>query len=145
MDEFKKIFVAIICLGVVAGCGFSRGFIRDSVSSQQRLYEMSIVEQTFIRTVSASATAGSIFCLFPISGQVYQRAMEKLYASAHLVPNQTLLNLREDHDVLSVLGFYCSSTLTLSGDIIQLTPAPASTNSAPSDTKPGRKMDVTGG
>ena len=36
--------------------------------------------------------------------------------------NQALINLREDHTVRSYL-FYCVRKLTLSGDVIEYTPA----------------------
>jgi hypothetical protein len=47
--------------------------------------------------------------------------MEDLHAWARLKPNQMLVNIREDRKVM-VYFFYCTSTLTLSADVIEFSP-----------------------
>ena len=105
------------------GCGFNSGFIRDAVSISQREYRMDVVQERFVRTVSGSASTGSVLCLFPISSDMYARAMHEMYDEAKLQPNQTVLNLREDHETTTYLGLYCNYSLTISGDKVEMTPA----------------------
>jgi hypothetical protein len=49
--------------------------------------------------------------------------MRDLCASAKLQPNQVVMNLREDHAIRSFVGLYCSHSITISGDVFQLSPA----------------------
>jgi hypothetical protein len=111
-----------LCALAVAGCGLNHGFIRDDTSAHELKYEMKISGQRFIKTASGSATDGSVLCFIPISSEVYKRAMDDLYANADLGPNQDLINLREDHGIRSWFFVYCTGALTISGDVIELTP-----------------------
>lgn len=108
-------------LSTMAGCGLNSGFIRDSSSAQVMDYRMEISASRYLRSVSGSASDGAILCIFPIDGQQYTRAMNELYAAAALKPNEALQNLREDHSFRFYL-FYCKNTLTVSGDVMELTP-----------------------
>ncbi len=118
-----RVIAAVLCF-LGASCGETSGFIRDSVSLNQRQYRMNVVSEQFIRTVSGDASNGALFCMIPLETDMYKRAMDALYAHAMLGPNQVVLNLREDHEVVSYLGFFCKFFLTVSGDVVQFTPAP---------------------
>jgi len=101
---------------LVAGCGGSSGFLRGSVTQVQVQHGDFRVVKT---SLHASAETGKVFCLIPTDdGQVYRHAMEDLHAWARLKPNQMLVNIREDRKVM-VYFFYCTSTLTLSADVIE--------------------------
>ena len=110
-------------MGLLAGCGISGGFLRDSISSQRFDFKMDVAGVSYVQSVSGSASSGSVLCLFPIASTLYDTAMRNLYASAQLEPNQVVMNLREDHAIRSFLGFYCTHTVHISGDVFQLTPA----------------------
>jgi hypothetical protein len=109
-------------LGLLAGCGASSGFLRDATSSQRFDYTMSVSGVRYLKSVSGTSSNGSLFCVIPTSADLYQQAMQSLYASAQLQPNQVVMNLREDYAFRSYL-FFCSRQLTLSGDVFELTPA----------------------
>lgn len=112
-----------------SGCGVNHGFIRDSVTANEVQYRMNVITQRYVRSVSGSANYGSVLCVFPVNGDGYKRAMEDLYQSAQLRPNQTILNLREDHKAVSYVGFYCNWNVTVSGDVFEFTPgAPLASN-----------------
>jgi hypothetical protein len=123
---------------VLGGCGFNSGFIRDAASISQREYRMDVVQERFVRTVSGSASTGSVFCLFPISSDMYSRAMHEMYDEAKLQPNQTVLNLREDHETTTYLGLYCNYSLTISGDKVEMTPAKLPPPEAPPEAPVSR-------
>lgn len=86
---------------------------------------MSLTGFQHVRPVSGSAVAGSAFCAFPLGDALYSEAMRDLYAHVHLEPNQILLNVREDWADRRYFGLYCSRKLTVSADVVQLTPSTA--------------------
>ncbi len=105
----------------LAGCGFNSGFIRDSTSAQVMDYRMELSASRYVRSVQGSATDGSILCIFPLNGEQYTRAMNELYRAAALKPNETLQNLRQD-SATRIYIVYCTHSLTISGDVIEVTP-----------------------
>ncbi|WP_375770753.1 hypothetical protein NR798_07585 [Archangium gephyra] len=122
MNQSLRLTSLALGLGLLAGCGISGGFLRDSISSQRFDFKMDVAGVSYVQSVSGSATSGSVLCLFPISSTLYDTAMRNLYAAAQLEPNQVVMNLREDHTIRSFV-FYCSHTVHISGDVFQLTPA----------------------
>jgi hypothetical protein len=63
--------------------------------------------------------------------------MVALHKDAALKPNEVLENIREDHTITAYLVFYCTITLTISADVIELIPPATATPPAPSSsTKP---------
>ena len=125
----------VLLVAGLTGCGFSHGFIRDSTTEHSFRYEMNLGGIRFVKAVYGSATHGLLLCIIPLSGDMYRRAMEDLYAEAQLQPNQIVVNLREDHSLKAFLFFYCSSQVTVSGDVIELTPA-GSTGNPPASSMP---------
>ena len=115
----------VLCGLITASCGFNHGFIRDDTSSHEFRYDMQLAGQQFIKTVSGSATDGAVLCFIPINSDTYRRAMNELYAAAELGPNQEVINLREDHGLRAYFFFYCTGELTISGDVVEFTPAGA--------------------
>jgi len=122
----RKPGLLALLLAVAVGCGYSHGFIRDSMTTHEVRYNINVVSQRFIKTASGSSNEGSIFCFIPVSGDLYKRAMDDLYAHAALGPNQTVNNLREDHQSVWYLFFFCNDRLTVSGDVVEFTPGPPS-------------------
>jgi hypothetical protein len=122
MTKTLRLSSLALGMGLLAGCGYSGGFLRDSISSQQIDYRMDVSGVHYVKSVSGTATTGAVFCFIPLSGDLYQTAMQSMQASAGLGPNQMVMNLREDSITRSWLGFYCTRTLTVSGDVIQFTP-----------------------
>jgi hypothetical protein len=123
MNKTARLTSLALGLGLLAGCGVTGGFLRDSISSQRFDFKMDVAGVSYVQSVKGSATTGAILCLFPLAGTLYESAMRDLYASAKLQPNQVVMNLREDHAIRSFLGLYCNHSLTLSGDVFQLSPA----------------------
>ena len=119
--------LSLITISALAGgCGFSHGFIRDSTTEHSFRYQMNLGGVRFVKPVYGSAAHGLLFCMIPLSGEIYSRAMEDMYEKAQLQPNQIVVNLREDLSFKAFLIFYCSTQVTVSGDVIELLPAGAS-------------------
>lgn len=77
----------------------------------------------YVKSVDASTSIGQILCAIPLgSVPPYANTMAELHAAAQLKPNQILENIREDHTVTAWLMFYCTQTLTLSADVIEVVP-----------------------
>ena len=124
MKLHGNIIISLITLATFTSCGFTSGFLRDSTTAQQIRYNLDIGFQRYLRSVSGSATSGSVFCAFPLrsGANKYREAMLRLYEEAKLGPNQAVINLREDHQFYVYLGFYCSDTVTISGDVVVFEP-----------------------
>lgn len=142
--------VASLCVS----CGGTSGFIRDASTSNDIHYDAGHGFR-FLRSVSAAVSTDDIFCLMPTGPAPYATVMEELQKKAALQPGQTILNLREDR-VLRVFIIFCTTNLTVSGDVYEFervpaaapptwlpvpvpgaSPAPAaSPNSAPTPTAP---------
>lgn len=104
------------------GCGASSGFLRDSMTQTQVRGSGFRILKTGL---AASADTGAVFCTIPTdSGELYRRVMEQLNAQAKLLPNQMLVNIREDSRLTAYFFFYCKQRLTLSADIIEFFPQP---------------------
>ncbi|QRN95943.1 hypothetical protein JRI60_44060 [Archangium violaceum] len=125
MTKTLRLSTLALGAGLLAGCGASGGFIRDAVSTQQLEYRMDVSGVRYVKPANGSASTGSVLCIIPLSGHLYQEAMQELYLSAELAPNQVIMNLREDYSIRSYLGFYCTRQLTVSGDVFELTPSSA--------------------
>ncbi len=116
----------VVCaVGVVAigGCGSTSGFLRDSATLTQAEFKMDVSQIRYSRSVSGSAKVGEALCSIPLDEDQYKRAMEALYGSAQLKTNEVLTNFREDEVFSWFLGFYCQKTLTISADVIDVTPS----------------------
>jgi len=124
----------VLCVMVTSGCGVSRGFLRDARTRNDFEYRMDVTRFRYLRTIHAAADKSSVFCIIPTASAQYMRAMDGLLSAAELGPNQVLSNIREDHDSLLLPPFYCAETLTLSADVIEVSPAGASTAGATTPT-----------
>ncbi len=111
-----RLSLLALALTFASGCGFHYGFVRDASTVHSLRYDMSHGFQ-FARTVNASSSGGTLLCLFPVGDATYAEAMAKLFEAAKLGPNEALVNLREDHATRIYL-LYCSSELTVSGDVV---------------------------
>lgn len=124
MQEGFRTLLALACIWLT-GCGTTSGFLRDASTVNQHQYRQDVKTVTYLRSVHGSSTIGSFFCIMPVSGGVglYKDAMVQLHRMAALQPNQVLENIREDHESTAYLVFFCTKTLTLSADVVELTPA----------------------
>ncbi|WP_257455098.1 DUF6567 family protein [Archangium lipolyticum] len=125
MTQTFRLSTLALGAGLLAGCGASGGFIRDAISTQQLEYRMDVAGVRYVKPASGASSTGSVLCIIPLSTNLYQEAMQELYLSAELAPNQVIMNLREDYAIRSYLGFYCTRQLTVSGDVFELTPSGA--------------------
>jgi hypothetical protein len=88
-----------------------------------------------VKSVAASTDSNAILCVIPTaSDPPYATTMAEIHKAAALQPNQVLENLREDHTYRSWLGFYCTTTLTISGDVIELVPTKATADATEEPT-----------
>jgi hypothetical protein len=125
---------------VTVGCGGSSGFLRDATTANAHQYRQEVVAVRYVKSVEASDTVTSVFCIIPTSSEgMYATTMKELHAEAQLKPNQLLENIREDHS-FAFYFFFCTSTLTLSADVTELyppgTPLPSASVSQPRTTMP---------
>ncbi len=123
MTKTLRLSCLALAMGMLSGCGLSGGFIRDSTSNQLIDYRMDVSGVRYLKSVSGTSSTGAVFCIIPMSADLYQKAMQSLYAAAELGPNQMVMNLREDHVTRSYLGVYCTTSLIVSGDVVEFTPA----------------------
>ena len=103
------------------GCGYNSGFIRDSTTTHAIRYQLTPQSMQLSRTVRAPGmSTGALLCFIPTDSEpIYAKAMEALYKTAQLAPNEVLLNLREDWTTRAYI-FWCARTLTLSGDVFAI-------------------------
>jgi TPR repeat protein len=120
---------------LLAGCSYSTGFIREASTTHSFSYAMPISGQAYLKSARGSASEDKVLCFINTSaGQVYARAMDELLSMAALKPNQILASVREDRDHFLFPPFFCSVTLTLSADVIEITPT-VGMPSAPKETR----------
>jgi hypothetical protein len=124
--------VAVALASLVCGCGYNAGFIHDASSGNQHQVRMDVSAERFSRTVSGSATMGSILCLIPVDSGLFKQAMDALHEEANLKTNETLRDIREDLDPAFYLFLYCTKKLTISADVYELTPVSGGAPSSPS-------------
>jgi hypothetical protein len=123
MTRFWKTGLTLFLSLAAMSCGATSGFLRDSMTQTQVRGPGFRIVKTGL---SASSDTGAVFCTIPTDeGEVYRRAMEQLNGQAKLMPNQMLVNIREDLRITAYLFFYCKQRLTLSADIIEFTGAGA--------------------
>ncbi|MFN7131357.1 MAG: hypothetical protein ACK4N5_04700 [Myxococcales bacterium] len=118
----SRIVVAALAALLLGGCGVRTGFLRDSRTSQELRFDMQISSVRYVKTVSASSDVGLLFCSIPLSDDAYSNAMQRLYTSAQLKENEFLAHFREDQGFTWYLGFYCRMGLTISADVLHVTP-----------------------
>jgi hypothetical protein len=108
----------------VSGCGVSSGFLRDATTANQHEYRQEVGGVRYARSVAGQSAVGTLFCAIPVTGgdAPYKDAMEDLHKRASLGRNEVLENIREDHTITAYLGFYCTTVLTISADVIELLP-----------------------
>ncbi|HEY3816942.1 MAG TPA: hypothetical protein VGL81_07220 [Polyangiaceae bacterium] len=126
---------------LVAGCGVNDGFVHDATSGDQHEYRMDLSGVRYVRSVSGSASIGSIFCVggfvptyvhgIPLDHGLYKQAMEALQDDAKLKPNEVLKDLRTDHDPACYLFVYGVNSLTISADVYEVTPSGGAANASP--------------
>lgn len=120
----------------LSGCGFRQGLLRDSQTLQAVNLRMDISQVHYQRAARGSESIGMLFCSIPLGDGQYAKAMQELHEQARLEPNEILVNFREDHAFTMFLGFWCTQKVTVSADILRVTPSPgASAGWAPA---PGR-------
>lgn len=138
LKQSKNRWWALLTLPLtLMGCGTNHGFLRDSMTQTQVRGPGFRIVKTGL---TASADTGSLFCSIPTDeGQIYRRTMELLNAEAKLLPNQMLVNLREDVKLTAFLVFYCKQVLTLSADIIEFSASGYRTAAADA---PGRASET---
>lgn len=144
MPSLRSIALLLTLLCTAStGCGFSSGFIRGASSSQVIKYDSRTTRVSYARSVSGDASAGWLFCLIPIkSVPLYKTAMERLHAAARLRADEALMNLREDRDRLTYLGFWCSSTLTISADVMRVSSSSSHGKRLAAKTRKGAPVDA---
>jgi hypothetical protein len=115
---------------LLAGCGTSSGFLRDAANINQHQYRQEVGAVRYSRSVFGTWTSGAVLCIIPVGlgDGPYKEAMSALHQQANLQTNQVLENIREDHS-FAVYLFYCTSTVTVSADVIDLLPSGAQTAS----------------
>ena len=124
------LLLLVSCSGLAA-CGGSVGFLRDTHSGTLIQANLGITEFRHVKTVYGTAEYTSVLCFFPLGGDVFRRAMENLHQSAGLKQNQLVLNLREDHTLLTYFLFACNYAVTISGDVTEFGPPSPQTSVAP--------------
>lgn len=75
------------------------------------------------RTASGSSDIGSLFCLIPFGSDPYKNALEALHRNAALKRNEVLVNFRDDSGRTRIAYLWCNDRLTVSADVVALTPA----------------------
>ena len=120
--KFRNLIIGAVAVVAGAGCGVNSGFLRDSGTLNSFQYRMDVSSISYVRQAAGSSAIGSVFCAIPVGRDLYKNAMQELYANAQLKPNETLVNFREDSSTTVYLGFYCTTELTLSADVVALTP-----------------------
>jgi hypothetical protein len=108
-------------LAALVGCGRISGSFLSASSANEHQFRMEIAAQRYARSVSGSASVGSILCAIPTGGGAYRTAMAALHAEAQLKTNEVLVNIREDHTFLTLL-LYCEDDLILSADVYEVIP-----------------------
>ncbi len=116
MTTSRVAALTLACVGLSA-CGFGWGSVRDANSIHSFNYDMSKGFR-FLRTVRGVAHRNTVLCIIPDDSTLYADAMDGLHAEADMGLNQALVNLREDTVTRSYLGLYCTTTLTLSADLV---------------------------
>ena len=111
------------CMAALTGCGTSVGFLRESASLNQHTYQQQVAAVRYVKSVEASTDINAILCAIPTSDSTpYATTMAELHKKAALQPNQVLESIREDRGYRSWFGFWCTTTLTISADVIELIP-----------------------
>lgn len=115
----------LVALAIVphTGCGMKSGFLRDSRSSQLLKIDLPVQSVRYLRSVSGRARNQALFCIIPYGENLYETAMKRIHQKARIRRNQVLMNLREDFQFTTYLGFFCTYRLTISGDVMELIPA----------------------
>jgi hypothetical protein len=136
---FGAAYALVASLG---GCGVNEGFVHDATSGDQHQYRMDLSGVRYVRSVSGSASIGSIFCLgglvpgyihgIPLDRGLFKQAMEALQEDAKLKPNEILKDLRTDRDPACYLFLYGVNSLTISADVYEVTPTVGSGTAGPS-------------
>ena len=123
----KMQWVVVTAVAAIAatGCGVRSGFLRDSATVNDFQYRMDVSGVQYLRQASGSSSIGSVLCAIPLNNSLYKTAMANLYNDARLQPNEVLVNFREDTGITSYVGVYCNQNLTLSADVVHLTPTGA--------------------
>lgn len=115
----------------LSGCGYSSGGLRGANSSVDVQIRIDASRVAYVKTVTGSATTRTVFCLMPVNdGNRYSGAMAELRDAARLKPNQFLANVREDTVTMFYL-FFCSTELTVSAEIVEVTPSVAPSPAVP--------------
>jgi hypothetical protein len=122
MNRTMKAALWAVGLGL-SGCGTTGGFLRDSHTITEAEFKMEVGQIRYSRSVSGTAKLGEALCVIPLNDSAYMHAMENLYSQARLGPNEVLTNFREDSAFLWYLGFYCQKMITISADVLEVTPA----------------------
>ena len=105
------------------GCGFHGGIRRDVDTRNDFQYKMDITEVQYTRTASGSSNIGSLFCFIPFGDDPYKNAMADLQKNAALKKNEVLANYRDDQGITGLIYLYCNFRLTVSADVLTLTPS----------------------
>jgi hypothetical protein len=108
-------------------CGFHQGIRRDSDTEHDFQYRMEVADVQVSRTASGSSEIGSLFCLIPLGNDPYKTAMENLHKNANLQKNEVLANYRDDMGITGLVYLWCNFRLTVSADVLTLTPKGGST------------------
>jgi hypothetical protein len=150
MDRVARVALLSGLSVLALSCTGSSGFIRDSVTSHTFQYNFTVTGMRFIRTVAGQASVTKVLCTIPIDEtDLYNQAVKAMYAQAGgLGPNRVVVNLREDSAFVTYLFVACTTKLTVSGDLVELLPAPPAAGSAteprgPSSRRPDAAQAVT--
>lgn len=106
---------------LLTGCGLRAGFVRDATTSTRFDVQVQADSIQFMRLAHGSASTGYVLCSYPLGEPIYATASARMYEMAKLGPGEMLANMREDHEALAILFFWCEHRLTLSADVVRTT------------------------
>jgi hypothetical protein len=112
----------IAAMLLASSCGFHQGVRRDSDTRNDLQYRLDVSGVQYSRTASGSSDIGSLFCLIPFGTDPYKTAMENLQKDAKLQKNEVLTNYRDDMGLSGIVYIWCNFRLTVSADVLTLTP-----------------------
>ncbi len=114
----KRFLLPLLTVGLfLHACGYSGGFLRDSVTRVQvNGPHFKIVQ----RGVSAMKDTSSVLCIVPTgTTSPMKDLMDELHQKANLKANQMFVNFRQDHSLRAFFIFVCLHRTTLSADVIE--------------------------
>lgn len=121
MKNFVKLFVAVIAISCLAGCGFN---LYPCANQNVSKTEVILQNKNFRVLGEASGTASATYIL-GIGGlsqkAIRENAVADMYKKARLAGSQTIVNINVHQHVGGVAPFYYQVQYTATGQIIEFT------------------------